>query len=152
MKPMNGKFFFSKRVLVLSALILSRFCFAQSLDADAQACVACHTASTPAMVSDWQSSAHADNGVSCVSCHVVDANSPMAVNHPGIEAKVSALVPPSVCAECHAEQVEQFNASGHFRAYRQQIPKDSLHALTSIHEGREHPEFGWKRLPGRQHG
>lgn len=31
---------------------------------------------------------------------------------------------------------EQFDASGHFRAYRQIIPKDSLHALQVVHEGR----------------
>ena len=72
----------------------------------------------------------------------MDADSPMGSKHPGTDVKVSVLVPPTVCGTCHADQVEEFNQSGHFRAYKQQIPKDSLHALTSIHEGREHPEFG----------
>ncbi len=52
------------------------------------------------------------------------------------------LVAPSTCGRCHADQVEQINASGQFRAYWQIIPKDSLHALTQVHEGRSHPEFG----------
>jgi len=129
-------------VAIFAALLVSNLSYAQTLSADAQGCVDCHTNSSPAMVADWQSSKHATSGVSCVNCHVVDEESPMGAAHPGIDAKVSVLVPPSVCGECHAEAVEQFNASGHFRAYRQQIPKDSLHALTSIHEGREHPEFG----------
>ena len=54
---------------------------------------------------------------------------------------VSVLVPPSVCGRCHTREQEQFNASGHFRAYRQIIPKDSLHALVQVHEGRDHPEL-----------
>jgi len=36
---------------------------------------------------------------------------------------------------------EQFDNSGHFRAYRQLIPKDSLHALVHRYEGQDHPEL-----------
>ncbi|MDX2427652.1 MAG: multiheme c-type cytochrome, partial [Xanthomonadales bacterium] len=108
----------------------------------AQECLDCHEEETPAMVADWRNSAHSENDVSCADCHVVDADSPMGTMHQETELKVSVLVPPTVCGNCHEDQVEEFNKSGHFRAYRQQIPKDSLHALTSIHEGREHPEFG----------
>jgi formate-dependent nitrite reductase cytochrome c552 subunit len=115
---------------------------AADLSDEAQECVDCHEAEVPAMVMDWQSSLHAENGVSCYDCHVVDAASPMGTMHQETGLKVSVLVPPTVCGQCHSKQVEEFNKSGHFRAYRQQIPKDSLHALTSIHEGREHPEFG----------
>jgi len=138
---------FVRHVLLLCSwltlgLLACSVSFAQSLSADAQQCVDCHAKNTPAMVSDWQNSKHAENGVSCINCHVVGADSPMGAMHPGIDAKVSVLVSSSKCAECHSREVEQFNASGHFRAYRQQIPKDSLHALTSIHEGQSHPEFG----------
>ena len=55
---------------------------------------------------------------------------------------VSSLVSPAVCGRCHMDAKKQFDVSGHFRAYRQIIPKDSLHALTAVHEGRSHPEFG----------
>ena len=59
----------------------------------------------------------------------------------GTDLYVSALVPPSTCARCHANESDQFKASGHFRAYRQIIPKDSLHALVQRHEGRNLPEL-----------
>lgn len=128
-------------ILILSLLFTGPL-LAASLSPEAQKCVDCHAMNMPAMVADWESSRHAEQSVSCSDCHVVAADSPMGTSHPGTDAKVSVLVPPTVCAGCHAAQVEEFNASGHFRAYRQQIPKDSLHALTAIHEGREHPEFG----------
>ena len=51
------------------------------------------------MVTDWQSSLHAENGVSCYDCHVVDADSPMGAMHPGTDVKVSVLVPPTVCGQ-----------------------------------------------------
>jgi len=110
------------------------------LDRDAKRCVDCHERNQPAMVADWRASKHSDEDVSCITCHEVAEDAPFGANHRG--KKVSVLVPPTVCAQCHETQVEQFNASGHFRAYRQQIPKDSLHALTAVHEGRAHPEFG----------
>lgn len=78
-----------------------------------------------------------------LDCHrVADEHSSMGGEHMSSGAKVSVLVPPSTCRRCHADQVEQFNASGHFRADRQIIPEDSPHALTQVHEGRSHPEFG----------
>jgi hydroxylamine dehydrogenase len=110
---------------------------------DAERCVSCHTKQQPGIVADWKDSRHFEVGVSCLDCHrVADEHSPMGGEHMSSGAKVSVLVPPSTCGRCHADQVEQFNASGHFRAYRQIIPKDSLHALTQVHEGRSHPEFG----------
>jgi mono/diheme cytochrome c family protein len=129
--------------VIVSALGLIPPCaIAQELDSAARQCVDCHTKNSPAIVADWEASRHAEVGVSCHDCHLVAADAPMGTMHPRSDGKVTALVPPTVCGECHASQVAEFNASGHFRAYRQQIPKDSLHALTSIHEGREHPELG----------
>ncbi|MDT8449056.1 MAG: multiheme c-type cytochrome [Wenzhouxiangellaceae bacterium] len=124
----------------LLVMLLAGPVASQDYTKEQERCIDCHERNQPAMVADWRSSRHAAEGVSCWDCHVVEADSPMGVEHRG--HPVSLLVPPTVCAECHEEQVEQFNASGHFRAYRQQIPKGSLHALTAIHEGREHPEFG----------
>ena len=129
-------------LFLFAAIATSGSLLASTLGEDAQECIDCHEAEMPAMVMDWRNSLHSENDVSCVDCHVVGADSPMGTMHQGIEKKVSVLVPPTVCGNCHEDQVKQFNKSGHFRAYRQQIPKDSLHALTSIHEGREHPEFG----------
>ncbi len=138
---MSGKWFVAAACLS-TGLVFALPASSAALSDDAQACVDCHTKRQPVVVTDWMKSAHAEQGVSCYDCHVVADDSPMGTPHRRTGHKVSVLVPATVCGECHAAQVEEFNASGHFRAYRQQIPKDSLHALTAIHEGREHPEFG----------
>ena len=119
-------------------------------------CVSCHKDTSPGIVSDWKDSRHAHVGVSCIDCHQVDKDSPMAVSHETIIDKdkykidkdmldkdvfISVLVPPSVCGRCHADEQEEFNKSGHIRAYRQFIPKDSLHALVHQHEGQNNPEL-----------
>ncbi|MAT91470.1 MAG: beta-ketoacyl-ACP synthase [Halioglobus sp.] len=112
---------------------------------EGKACIRCHRETTPGQVADWKQSRHAHAGVSCIDCHRVAEDSPMAARHANVEDTpvfVSALVSPAVCGRCHVDAKAQFDASGHFRAYRQIIPKDSLHALTQVHEGREHPEFG----------
>ena len=54
----------------------------------------------------------------------------------GTDVFVTVLVPPSTCGRCHSLELEQFNASGHFRAYHQIVPKDNLHALIRVHEGK----------------
>ncbi len=132
--------------ILVSILLITVFAISGPLLADlsdeAQECIDCHEAEMPAVVLDWRKSLHAENDISCADCHVVESGSPMGTLHQDTGLKVSVLVPPTVCGTCHEDQVEEFNKSGHFRAYRQQIPKDSLHALTAIHEGRQHPEFG----------
>jgi len=117
-------------------------------------CVSCHTDVNPGIINDWKNSRHAHVGVSCLDCHQVEQGSPTAVPHGDLidksrhdasmidkEVFVSVLVPPSVCGRCHPVEKEQFEKSGHFRAFRQIIPKDSLHALVHRHEGQDHPEL-----------
>ena len=114
------------------------------LSAAGKGCIDCHKAVSPGQIADWKESRHAHVGVSCIDCHQVPADSPMATQHEtlnGTDIYVSVLVSPAVCGNCHTAAVEQFNQSGHFRAYHQIIPKDNLHALTNVHEGRSHPEF-----------
>lgn len=128
-------------VACIGALLgLAQAATAVELEREAQRCVDCHERNQPAMVSDWKASQHYQEGISCIDCHEVAEDAGYGAAHRGTH--VSVLVPPTVCAQCHETQVEQFNASGHVRAYTQQIPKDNLHALTSIHEGQSHPEFG----------
>ncbi len=107
-------------------------------------CIACHKDKNPGIIADWKDSRHAHVGVSCIDCHGKEKDSPMAYQCEGIEGTdsyISVLVPPSTCGRCHAREQEQFNESGHFRSYRQIIPKDSLHALVKRHEGQDHPEL-----------
>ncbi len=47
----------------------------------------------------------------------------------GTDSYISVLVPPSTCGRCHSLELQEFEASGHFRAYHQIVPKDNLHAL-----------------------
>lgn len=110
-----------------------------------QTCVECHKDYQPGIINDWKDSRHAHAGVSCIDCHQVTEDSPTATQHEtliGTDVYISILVPPSRCSQCHPVEVAQFNESGHYRAYHQIIPKDSLHALVFQHEGQEHPEFG----------
>jgi len=114
----------------------------RGLTAEGKECISCHQRETPGQVADWKNSRHAHAGISCIDCHQVDADSPMASRHKNVEDTpvfVSVLVSPAVCGRCHVDAKKQFDASGHFRAYRQIIPKDSLHALVQVHEGQSIP-------------
>jgi hydroxylamine dehydrogenase len=105
-------------------------------------CIECHKDVNPGIISDWKDSRHGHVGVTCIDCHQVEKDAPTATQHEsleGTETFVSVLVSPKVCGRCHSVEQEQFNASGHFRAYHQIIPKDSLHALVHRHEGRNLP-------------
>jgi hydroxylamine dehydrogenase len=107
-------------------------------------CIECHKDVNPGIVSDWKDSRHGHVGVTCIDCHQVEKDAPTASQHEsleGTETYVSVLVSPKVCGRCHSVEREQFNASGHFRAYHQIIPKDDLHALVHRHEGRSLPEL-----------
>lgn len=117
-------------------------------------CITCHREVNPGIVNDWMDSRHGHVGVSCIDCHSVAEDSPMAILHEDVldmegydknlldrGVYISVLVPPSTCARCHPVELEQFNNSGHFRSYHQIIPKDDLHALVHRHEGRNIPEL-----------
>ncbi len=117
-----------------------------SLTDEARGCVECHATETHGIVADWDGSRHAEEAVSCIDCHEVEADSPMALQgvegHEDLTVAVSMLVVPSKCAECHEDQVAQFDASGHHRAALQVESKDSMQTLMNIHEGRNYPELG----------
>ena len=116
-----------------------------NLTEEARDCIECHATETHGIVSDWDGSVHAEQAISCIDCHEVEADSSLALKdvdgHEDLTVAVSMLVPPSVCGECHLDQVAQFNNSGHYRAHIQRVPKDDLTALVEVHEGQNHPEF-----------
>lgn len=117
----------------------------RGLTKEAKSCVECHAKKNPGIVADWVNSRHGHVGVSCLDCHAVDKNSPMAAqNCPGVKGTktyVTMLVTPKVCERCHAAEVKQFNESGHYRARKQYIPKKGLHDLIQKHEGQGNPKF-----------
>lgn len=117
-------------------------------------CVECHSEVSPNTHSDWMSSAHYQEGVTCLDCHRVKPDSETAIQHEDVfdmsgydtsllddRIHISVLVPPSTCAKCHDAEHQQFTEGGHYRSYHQIVPKDNLHALTQVHEGQNHPEL-----------
>lgn len=117
----------------------------QNLTDEARDCVECHATETHGIVEDWDNSRHADEAVSCIDCHEVEANSPLALkgieDHEDLTVSVSMLVTPSKCAECHEQEVADFDASGHHRAGLQVAAKDSMQTLIHVHEGRSNAEL-----------
>ncbi len=112
---------------------------------EARECIDCHIDETLGIVADWDGTRHMEEAVTCIDCHQVDPDSPMALKdvegHEDVGVAVSMLVSPLVCAECHEDQFAQFSASGHYRSHIQRVPKEGLTALTTVHEGRNHPEY-----------
>lgn len=118
---------------------------ARGVTQEGQSCLECHAEKMPGIVHDWKQSRHGHVGVSCIDCHALPKDNPMAAqNCPGVkgtEIYVSPLVSPNTCARCHPAETEQFSSGGHFRAYKQIPPKKGLQELMYVHEGQNHPEF-----------
>ncbi len=87
---------------------------APAVSAAGQQCLDCHSSTTPGIVEQWKSSAHAKKGVDCYSCHQAAANDPATFEHYG--QKIAVIVTPNYCGRCHAEEVAQFEKSHHAAA------------------------------------
>src|SRR3974390_3768293 len=81
---------------------------------EGKACIECHSGSTPGIVEQWQSSAHAKKGVDCYSCHTANEGDPATFDHYG--HKIAVIVTPNYCGRCHADQQQQFAQSHHAAA------------------------------------
>lgn len=77
---------------------------------NAQNCTECHSSLTPNVVSDWQLSKHAENGIDCSVCHGADHNNKT-------DYAKAKLPTPETCATCHDNQVEQYNKGKHALAW-----------------------------------
>jgi hydroxylamine dehydrogenase len=83
--------------------------------AESRACITCHQkAATPAVVQQWSTSRHAENGVGCSECHHAGAADADAMRHNGYN--ISMLVTPKDCSECHEQETAEFEASHHAEA------------------------------------
>ena len=120
------------------------------LSAEGKKCIECHAQKQSGIVADWKSSQHGHVGVSCIDCHGVEKDSPMASQScPGVkgtETYISVMVTPKTCGRCHATQVEQFSKSGHYRASIQYHSADGknfkgMTALIAKHEGQGMEKF-----------
>jgi len=101
----------------LSALLFCSFAVAQpQISPEGQACLDCHSNSTPGIVEQWRESAHAKKNVDCDSCHRANEKDPAAFEHYGY--RIAVIVTPNYCARCHGKEVEQFEKSHHADAAR----------------------------------
>jgi formate-dependent nitrite reductase cytochrome c552 subunit len=115
-KHVHGGFMRIGLLSVLLAFLAGSVLEAQTaqISEAGKACIECHSASTPGVVEQWQSSAHAKKGVDCYSCHQADAKDPATFDH--YSYKIAVIVTPDYCARCHAAEVKQFEKSHHAAA------------------------------------
>lgn len=86
----------------------------------ADTCIDCHSKISPGQVKDWEISEHAQNDISCSTCHGQE--------HKTAEDYTKAILPDEhVCAECHADQFEQFSHGKHNFGWT------SLNAIPATH-------------------
>jgi hypothetical protein len=83
-------------------------------------CITCHTKISPGQVKDWQVSAHAENDVTCSTCHGEE-------HEDADDYKKAVLSDEAVCAECHEDQFDQFSKGKHNFGWA------SLNALPAAH-------------------
>jgi len=84
------------------------------VSAEGQACLDCHSSSTPGIVEQWRESAHAKQNVDCYSCHRASEKDPATFEHNG--QRIAVIVTPNYCGRCHGKEVEQFEKSRHAQA------------------------------------
>ena len=122
----------------------------RGLSAVGKQCIECHAKKQPGIVADWKESRHGHVGVSCIDCHGVDKDSPLASqNCPGVKGTktyISVLVTPKTCGRCHALEVKEFDKSGHYRARLQYTGPNGrnykpMKALIEKHEGQGLAQF-----------
>jgi len=103
------------KTVILGALLV--LLAGVSRAAQAPDCVACHVQKgiTGSAIRDWKLSKHAANEVTCATCHLTGDTSKQTstCETNGVVRSVSA----KVCAQCHAQQAEQFAHSKHAAAW-----------------------------------
>ena len=77
-----------------------------------KACVECHQKENPGIIQQYHDSKHSGRGVQCLDCHKpVKGQETIAKDH----YKVSVVAEPTPlnCAQCHKDEVKQFEDSNH---------------------------------------
>lgn len=110
-------------------------------------CLVCHQNSTPGIVSQHLASNHFTANTTCSDCHLVNQDTPGAVQHPDEDFFVLARSSSGMCAACHLQEVQQFSLSRHalpsYVAYAgaQGLTEAQLELYQAIPEGGADP-FG----------
>jgi len=99
----------------LNFLLLCSVAVAQpKISPEGQACLDCHSSSTPGIVQQWRESSHAKKNVDCYSCHKANENDPATFEHYG--KRIAVIVTPNYCGRCHSKEQQQFAQSHHAQA------------------------------------
>lgn len=77
-------------------------------------CVACHLEITPGVVKQWGDSKHSKVGIDCLGCHKAQAGDPAGFEHEGY--KITTIVTPNYCDDCHPQETKEFKESLHDEA------------------------------------
>ncbi len=107
--------------LILACIAVWRWDFPVRLMAEqrpeaiaGRTCIDCHLQKTPAIVAEWQNSAHGRLGVDCYKCHRANNEALVLKAHLTHDrTPVSPVVTPIHCGGCHPKQTEQFGRSKH---------------------------------------
>ncbi len=123
---------------ILVILLSLTIAVASAAAVETDACINCHKASgaLSGIIKDWESSKHAQNGVTCKDCHQVKPGYPGGLAHNGFT--VSPVVSPKVCGKCHPREAKEFKQSLHSlgaKYYEYLFSKQKLPYLESQVEG-----------------
>ncbi len=123
--------------ILIAVVLFYVFPGSETANADDE-CLLCHGEGgvMPGVYADWNSSAHASSGVTCMDCHEAQSSDSDALSHNGYT--ISPVVSPMDCAKCHPTETQQFNQSLHsFGAlyYEYLFTREKLPFLESQIEG-----------------
>jgi hypothetical protein len=99
---------------ILAMFAIAVCAFATEVPKESAACVKCHRITTSSLVSQWEESKHAANGVACLDCHAADPKDVDAFRHNG--ATIATIVTPNDCSPCHSTEVDENTKSHHSQA------------------------------------
>lgn len=109
--------------VIKSLLLSSLFIILASVSVYAadSVCVQCHSQLTDnlgAPVPDWQTSVHAENGISCHDCHGGDPTDMAMAKHPdrGFVGAPEYTEIPEFCGKCHVGVYDAYSAGAHGQA------------------------------------
>ncbi len=85
-----------------------------ALSKESAICVSCHAKENPGLYEQWGQSKHYGANVGCYECHKADAKNPAAIRHK--DFLITVLVSPKDCAQCHKQEVAEFDKSHHATA------------------------------------
>jgi hypothetical protein len=109
--------------MIRTALCLAAwFCLLIPIAAMADDCVECHRYETPLAVQDWQLSKHSGEEVGCADCHGEEHTS-------ADDVDLATGPTADTCAECHADQFDQFSRGKHAHAWTVMDAMPTTHAL-----------------------